>query len=157
MLGQSPRYQLQSTPERDDPGEIPEPEGSEHTGIRCKALFLFIHLRSSKPRTWERCSRRPGSPREPRRASRQDSCPGFVWVFRHQLDTVERLLFFLGNVFLSHLTSDLKSIRLPPPFLLEAHESQSRQTNESPSQFLVKHASLGGSSVIKCDRGRLCR
>ena len=64
---------------------------------------------------------------------------------------------FLGNVFLSHLTSDLKSIQLPPPFLLEAHESQSRQMNESPSQFLVKHASLGGSSVIKCERGWLCR
>lgn len=59
---------------------------------------------------------------------------------------------FVGNVFLLHLTRDLKSSRLPPPFLLEAHESQSRQTNESPSQFLVKRASLGGSAGIKWER-----
>lgn len=62
----------------------------------------------------------------------------------------------LGNVFLLHLTSALKSLRLPPPFFLEAHESPSRQTNESPGQLLVKRASLRGSSGIKWERGWLC-
>lgn len=150
VLGQSPRYQLQSTLEWAVPGEIPEPERTEHTRIRRKDYSCLYTRDLPNHRLGKGAALGSLTVRHPR-------TPALALCGYSGTNWTQLNVCFLGNVFLLHLTSDLKSICLPPPFLLEAHESQSRQTNDSPGQVLVKHASLGGSSVIKCERGWLCR
>lgn len=144
----------ESDPKWEVTGEAAELEQTEHTGLGCKAPFQFIHSRPSEPCVWE--SATCSAARLRSRAVWHTRAPALALSWYSHTNWTQSSVCFWGNVFLSHLTSDLKSIRFPPPFLLEVHESQSRQTNESPGQFLVKRASLGGSSVIKCERGWLC-
>lgn len=149
--GQAPQSQIQTAKSL---GKLQSWNRRSTQGYDVKHHFSLYTHRPSEPCVWE--SATCSAARLRSRAVWHTRAPALALSWYSHTNWTQSSVCFWGNVFLSHLTSDLKSIRFPPPFLLEVHESQSRQTNESPGQFLVKRASLGGSSVIKCERGWLC-